>query len=268
MLRLRSYNSLAPESGAAISISVAIEPMADGFSGQLTVVTSLQTVTRRLSDTNCDALLDALALIAAIATDPAHRKVSAPYKPNAGTSKPIRVDVRVGSGAIWTVGGTVGLESAATPVVLRTIGTYVSARRHDFGMTAHYSATLGFGRTEWLPYRLGDAKFTWLAGRFAACPVGSSLRGFSYGGCAIMELGRLKGSGVSDVGPTSSGGVWLALGLGITTNVVIGRIHLGFLGSVVSPLVRDHFYFAPDETVFRASGIGLAAEMRLGWVIW
>jgi len=148
------------------------------------------------------------------------------------------------------------------------MGAYLSVHRNDFGMAGHYFASLGFGQTEWLPYRLGDAKFIGFAGRFAACPVGSSVRGFSYAACVITELGWLEGKGISKAGPTSTGGVWLAPGLGLTMSVVISRLELGFFSGVVSPVVRDRFYFAPDETVFRPPAIGLVAEMRLAWVIW
>lgn len=270
-VRFGRYSSVGTENegnGVAASIAIAIEPSADGFSALLTVSTPAQKMTRRLSDAQCDALVDALALVAAIATDSTHRNVSAPDRPKTEISKPIPIRLTLGSPPTWILGVAFGLRNDATPVVLRTLGAYLGVRRNDFGMTGYYSAILDFGRTDWLPFRLGEARFTWFAGRVTACPIGSSVRRFSFGVCALSEFGWLEGEGNSEAGPTSTGGLWVAPGLGLTASVVFSRFDLGFFGAAVTPILRDRFYFAPDETVFRPSGIGLVAEMRLGWVIW
>jgi hypothetical protein len=258
--RLSRYSSVRREadaSAAKTSIAILISPNGEGFSGQVRVVTPENTVFRQLVDAHCDALLDALALITAIATDRSQRDGSALPEMNHGPGD-----------SSWALGAVAGVSSNSAPVALFPLGAYAEHRRHDWGLWGQYSLSLDYAASKRLDFDLGRAKFRWYTGRLAACPLGGSWqRFFYYGACALAEIGWLQGKGFSATGQHSDGGPWLAPGLGLITDLVLGPIELGWEGGLVAPVFKDRYFFSPDETVFRPKWVGLQTEFRLGWVI-
>ncbi len=289
LFRYASVKASARGSVARTSIAVEIAPGGEGFSGRLEVVTPERTVSRQLTDEHCDALVEALALVSAIATDrlqhevgQPHRvglrspeatdrsrhQVSVPYAEKRGSPDLKDLEVARGPRSSWALGAVGGVSSDLSPAALITLGVYGSRRQYHWGLWGHYAATLNYAQTKWLPYDSGKARFRWYGGRLSACPLGDASEVFSYGACAVAQLGWLHGRGTSARGGRSDGGPWLAPGLGLTANLLLGPIELGWDAGLVAPLVRDRYFFTPDETVFRAKWLGYLAEVRLGWVIW
>ncbi len=264
---LTAYSPLAlapPGSDRFATILLEISATVDGYGGRVSVRLPGQHVERQLSDSRCDALLQALVLVAAIALDPAHRDAAATNQPKNSTILVNRHSFVTRSPRAWSVGLTAGLRSDVAPVVLATPGVYVSHRRTDFGMAGHYYGVLTFGQTKLMRFDLGEAKFTWGAGRFAACPLGGKVARFSYGSCGIAEVGWLTGKGQATAAATTTGGLWLAAGLGLLATVDISALQLAGFGGALVPIVRDRYYFAPDETVHQPSWLGWLAEVQLG----
>ncbi|HEY5958981.1 MAG TPA: hypothetical protein VIV60_20620 [Polyangiaceae bacterium] len=252
----------------AVSVELLVTSTDLGYSGQLSVKSPNRSIMRQLSDTNCLALLDALSLVAAIAMDTLHHDEVTPGqpKPLAGKDGPNdRVERAI---PIWTMGTVVGLHRDVAPRVLPTLGIYSTYRRRDFGLLGQYFGALVVGRTPMMPYALGAARFTWFAGRMGACPLGSSVYGFTYGACGMVEVGWLRGAGQSAIAPNVTDSLWLAPGVGLSTAVAVGSFELGWLGGMVVPVTRGRYYFAPDETIFRTRSVGLVAELRVGLAIW
>lgn len=256
---------LAPSGGAhSAAVLLEISTGDDGYSGRVRVTLSGRVVERQVSDHHCDALLEALVLVAAIALDPARRVEVAPPQPPKTRVLVSSRSLALRTPAAWSAGFAVGARTDVAPEVLATPEIYVAHRRTHFGMVGHYVAGLTLGRTKNLRFDLGEAKFTWAAGRFAACPVGGMVARVSYGLCGIAEFGWLTGEGLSPAAPNTTGGIWVAPGFGLIANVDVGPFQLGALGGALIPIVRDRFYFAPNETVHRANWLGWLAEVSLG----
>jgi hypothetical protein len=254
----------ASETSAAIRLELASTEA--GYSGRVSVALPGHTVERQVSDTRCEALVEALVLIAAIVLDPERRAFAA--TPQTKSSSTLLISQRrlsVALPASWSVGLAGAMRTGVAPTALLTPGVYVAHRREHFGMVGHYQGSLTFGQTERLRFDLGEAEFAWGAGRFAACPVGGAGARISYGVCGIAEFGWLRGQGLSITAANSTGGFWLAPGLGFTGNVDVGPLQFGAFGGALVPVVRDRYYFSPNETVHRSDWLGWVAEMRLAW---
>ncbi len=258
---------LAPAGGDySAAVQLEISSTEAVYAGRVRVALMGHVVERQVSDTRCEALVEALVLIAAIVLDQERRAfIATPQTKGNGTLRISRKSLSVETPASWSVGLAVGMRISVAPTALLTPGVYVAHRRAHFGMVGLYHASLTFGQTESLRFDLGEAKFTWGAGRFAACPVGDLRARISYAVCGMAEVGWLRGQGLSITAANSTGGVWLAPGLGLTANIDVGPLQFGALGGAIVPLVRDRYYFSPNETVHRSNWLGWVAEMQLGW---
>lgn len=126
-----------------------------------------------------------------------------------------------------------------------------------------------------LPQSLGlaggaeSARFRFVAGGLATCPLAFSPRGIELRACAGLRAGVLAGSGAGLTPSFSTSGPWLEAegygGIGIPLSSVFGLY--AELGAGV-PFVRDNFRYedglGQQRSVHRASAVTARAELGAG----
>lgn len=245
--------SFVDRADAARVFDVQVRADPDGqMHGRLAVrdPAGLQTV-REVFGATCAEVIDALALVAALALDPQRpqepRAVPAPEPPATPTTARPRVAFGVSAGGIYeAVPGLGPVGSAFVDVRTRLVRVSVS------GAVARGSASVD----------AATAAFTRVVGRVDLCR--NLLEGpVRLAGCVRAEAGVLSGVGANIEDPARERRPWLAPGLGVTGTKALSRRLFGRLAfSLAVPLIRDRFLFSPDTTVHRAGVV--VPELMIG----
>jgi hypothetical protein len=242
------------DAGRVFDVQVRADP--DGqMHGRLAVRDSagLQTV-REVFGATCAEVIDALALVAALALDPQQpqqpqqpRAAPAPVPPATPSTARPRVGFGASAGGIYDAVPGVGPAGGAF-VDVRTRLVRVSIS----GAVARGSASVG----------AANAAFTRVVGRVDLCRdvLDGPVR---WAGCVRAEAGVLSGVGANIEDPVRVRRPWLAPGLGLTgTKGLFGRLFGRLAFSLTVPLIRDRFLFSPDTTVHRAGVV--VPELMIG----
>jgi hypothetical protein len=178
------------------------------------------------------------------------------------------VDRRLGWHA--ATGGGAGIESGAAPAAVLTWSAFFEVTKN----TDHVLAPIV--RLLFEHSNSGDQDVTGGAVRFVrnlgvidACPLQASVGPLRLLPCLELEAGVVNASG-HDVTPTrSEARPWLALGaVGRVRYVPISPLFLEVSGGLRVPLLRDHFYFEPNNTVFEAPALSGFAGGTIGlWIL-
>jgi hypothetical protein len=211
--------------------AITIEPEADGFRGTLLVD---QVADKQLAAPRCDDLATALALVTALAIDPAASVV--PRTPPARPEVP-----RASAWAFEAdVDGMVEVGVGPEALLAAVAQGRASVRRTyqlELAAIAGSDATARGGAA---------ARFTWLAARSGACRLW--LRwGITAGACGDVEIGGVRASGQRIVNQRDLWRLWLAAGVHGSARYPFGSRIFGQvqLGAAV-PFVRDRYLFAPN----------------------
>lgn len=258
--RLRRL-SLKDPGNSAMSLDVRISNVGSAYSGHIRLVDiEGALVERDVDGSTCVDVVAALALISAIALDTSHNhsraNVGETFKPQASHL------------AIGVLGG---IHTAISDGVAPTLGLSATVRRRNrFGEhELRLSTLVGFnGRmqaSDALGQPAGGARFLWLAARISGCPFQTRRLPVSLGGCAILEVGALRGTGLDTVGAQSRQGPWLAPGVLFNASIQTSPLTLRLAAGGVRPLIRDRFLFSPETTIFRPPSLGLVAELEVSW---
>jgi hypothetical protein len=242
------------ESDATISLAVARHD--DAFEGELEIERAGATVARRtLSGRSCDEVVDALALIAALALseaaasapplDPvAARAAPPPTVPTLATSTAIDEPLR------FAVGTMAGAYQGFSPGASFGGEAFGELGR---GMLSAWHARIGIAvATGATAIDGGTARFVAVTGNATVCVLRVRVaESMTLAPCVRFDAGVLRARG-SGVGMTlTSDQPWLAPSLLARFGVrVTGRIELDAETGVTVPLERERFFFPPDTTVY------------------
>lgn len=96
-----------------------------------------------------------------------------------------------------------------------------------------------------------DARFRLVAAHATLClALGEEGVGRFFAGCAGFEAGTLRGEGVSIAHPSAATGTWLAIDLGPSIRVPLGRaLALAATGGAAFPLLHPRFVFETPRSV-------------------
>ena len=225
--------------------------------------------TRVVDGDTCESVVDALALMSAMALDPAAIPAAAPPIPVPDDAAPsVPLDARVGWHVAAGAGG--GATFVLAPVAAPDVTAFVDVARGGTGLFApalrigfEYASSGTAGVTG------GRMQMSRSLGVVEACPLAVRAGALRLAPCARIEAGGVDASGV-DVTPSRSAlRPWVAPGLlGRVRYVLPPRFFVELSGGVVAPLVRDHFYFDPsDTTAFRPPVVSGFAGGALGITI-
>lgn len=261
------------------ALTVNVIRTATGFVGDLRLdFGNGQHLERSLEDGQCAALVEALALLAAmelapVVADTQNRPPPDPRPATTNRQNPAAAraaDATVSEQRDYRVAlsGVAGLQEAPTPSPLPTFGMSMSMKRTS--RVQEIGLSLQYGQTGLLRFDGGDVRFRWLALRLVGCPVGIKRRAFSVAACATTEFGILRGEPDRARYLQNRNGRWLAPGLGTLLSFEKARFLLEVFGGVIRPLQQDTFYFAgtngaeQPEVVHVPPKLGICAELRLG----
>jgi hypothetical protein len=296
----------APSAATAPRIGLGFEfqPSEGGRDGRLVIrEAGRRPRERQIHAKNCAELIDAMALIAAIAlerspraqADPAPGEAvasyptvsgrqsatqtravtpAAPPAPGAATGQAPRRSEPAAThkpGSLHPgLGVGVRYNSAVAPNgILAEAGFAELGWGHTGIVGLDLRGELSYGRSPTTSTEQGDARFTWTSGRLLVCPISASpAELLELGLCATGELGTVAVSvSGTATGPRPARVVWSSLGGSVRAALVWDPLRLEGEGGIEVPLLRDSFYFAPktpQTEVHRIPAVGLGAGASLG----
>ena len=250
-----------PEAHATpqVAVEVRIRHFGTSYSGLVQLRDAAGgVIERRVSGQICVDVTTALALATAIALDtilgPAQHEGSVPERQD----KPSYA---------YSLGVAFGIHSAAEPMVVPVFGLAASVRalRVWAAPELRLEALVSVSGRAHDASNLAEARFVWLASRTSVCAFRASVASLEFGPCAVLELGALRGVGLTGTNRQSQTGLWLAPGALFYGALRHGNVRFGVQSGLVVPVVRDRFLFAPNTEVFHPPALGLLAEIGLAW---
>jgi hypothetical protein len=259
--------------------------------------------TRRVQAETCEDVVDALALMVALAIDPrvpASAATSSPPTPEAGPPSvaeatvpppvapavtgprldPNRTSVaraaledsprgRSSDGNaqhVLMAGLDATLDVGVSPVTLVGLSASVGWQsRGAAPFSPALRAALDRAQSATLSLPKGTAAFTWTVGRLDACPVAGVLHSFRITACARIEVGMLDVAGGDIVGAQTKHRLWLSSGAFARGEwTFFEPLFLNVEAGANVRVTNDRFYFLPDTTVYQVPLVGLSAAGGLG----
>ena len=224
--------------------AITIDRTAEGFRGTLVV----DLVARKeLSAPRCDDLATALALVTALAIDPA--ALAAPQPARSGPVLVWAFDAELGGMLVAGV--------APEPMAAAVLGARAYRQRYQ----GELAAIIGHEATT---TDAAQARFTWVAGRVSGCrraepaPVEVAV-------CGDVEAGAVRASARDIVNQRALTRLWLAAGLHAAARYpadarLFGQLQLG----VSLPLTRDRYLFAPGVAIHDTPSVVGALVVGVG----
>jgi hypothetical protein len=282
-------SSLGLSAPAPVNLRLSItQSAATAFSGTLDVADGSAVTRRTVAGKDCDEVVVALALIAAIALEPEGGDVRAAQPPDGAPAPSTATEPAASPAAPDTD------EAARAPSSGVALGAYA------FGMAYGAAApegALGAGLALALEWRTASvwqpalslgvfrvvsdersfaggaarARFELSAAQGVLCPWRWPAHGrWGLRPCLEVELGWLEGSssGPAVIDPTTRAGLWASAALAARADMnPWGPLRLSLLGSGVVPLTRHDFSFSPEDTlVFRVPGLSWQVAVLIGVV--
>jgi hypothetical protein len=268
---------LAGGAEPAFALSVVLEPRATDVVGALYLSdpAGFRTV-RVVPGQNCDDVVAALALVAAVLTNPHAVEAPPPMAPPASVSPAPSPPPRKRNW--WAGGGAgVGLLRAAAPRLspspsFELVGGFEteSVLSPFLSIGLHYARSSAPNAAGWA----GWANFGWTAGRLVGCPIqwpSKALLGLRP--CAMFEAGKLTVSGRGATGETHSHELpWWATGLLVRAEFrPLEPLAIVAEAGVVIPLLSDNFYFQNGDSrprVFQVPPVAMDGRLGLVARVW
>jgi hypothetical protein len=259
--------------------------------------------TRRVQADTCDEVVDALALVVALAIDPSPPSAplapvdGGPPAPEAAVSLPVAppvpsppVEARATPTARGAteesrppsaparhtppVGLSAGLDAAAdvgvAPATLVGLSVYAGWQSTSTTLVSP-AFRLAFDRAQsgTLSAPGGTAAFTWTVGRLDACPFARGSHGLRVRACARVESGALEVAGGDIVAAQTKTRFWLATGaLARGQWTFFEPLFLNVEAGANVRATSDRFFYLPNTTVYRVSWVGASAAAGLGAYFW
>lgn len=292
---------LADAGEAALVLNVELAPAAQGIQGRLTLrETDGHVSEREVPGGDCEEVLSAMALIAALTVDPLarpdrevpiasrqrHPKESEPPKPAPPKREPPRrvmpkrepapaetaeqpaappVSAKRGIG--FGVGQRVTVQTGVMPGATFGLGAHADlVVRGPSLLSPRFRLSGIFSRSGDINADGGRATFDWLTARLEGCPVRFGFDSFwNIRPCVYLDAGRLRGEGF-DIEPHRQKSVfWTAAGLELSGELrLFGPLALGAEAGLLLPFRRDRFYFDPDTDLHEVPAAGFSAAAGLG----
>lgn len=230
--------------------------------------------TRTISGANCDEVLSALAIVAAVLVDPSASAAEAPsvspLKPKAPTIESFAPATRL---TRWRFAGGVGagIETAISPRLAATVSLQGEASLLGLGLfSPRFALALHRSAGNTLETPNGSAHFQWTAARVAGCPARLAIsEQLSFRPCLFFDLGVLAASGHQTYGGESARVAWYGLGgVARAEYVPVAPLALGLDAGVMLPLVHDRFYFDPGAATDTLALPRLGLTLRAGIAVY
>ncbi|MDQ2646484.1 MAG: hypothetical protein M3020_21925 [Myxococcota bacterium] len=294
---------LADSDEAALALNVELTRAAQGIEGRLTLRESDGHVTEReVPGGDCEEVLSAMALIAALTVDPLarpdreiplarrqrnRRESQSPAPPRPTRQSPKRVipkrelpkqgeepappspaePANAEPGIGFGVGQRVTLQTAVMPGTTLGLGAHAELAVTGPSLWSPRVRLSGiFSRSGAIDAERGRAEFDWITARLQGCPVRLGFdRTWNIRPCAYLDAGRLHGVG-SQIEPNDQKSVfWTAAGVELSGELrLFGPLALGAELGILLPFRRDRFLFEPDTELHEVPAAGFSGAVGLG----
>jgi hypothetical protein len=233
-----------------------------------------RSTVRRVSGVNCEEVVAALALVAAVMVDPdaSTEPVIRPREP-ASPAAPRSATGRLNPWRLGISGGA-AVQTGAAPK--RLVGPTVEASALA-PRGALFAVSLHYGRSDWFRVSTEDASLSgwailsWTSARLYGCPMRWPARSpVALRPCATLDVGVLQGEGTGEYVHNGSSRTvpWTALG-------VAGRWELEVMRWLVleadagpsASIWYSEFWFGPRGdrvSVYKVPPLSLSASVRAG----
>jgi hypothetical protein len=240
-----------------------------------------------ISDPSCQEVINATALIIALAIDPSADiaplavtppSIAPPPKPASipklDLPKPTRAPIAqrtsssVGSTEPWWMESSAGFGVAIGPgpSPMPTVAANASLGRGRWSLQSGVIA----GQTTAM-FTGGQLRFRWLSSQTGLC--GRISRGVYVGeACAAVAAGTLQTKAGQVINATSSARLWLAPGLRLRAHRGLPELGKGL--SVIAsvglwaPVTRDNYIIQPANLIHKTPKLTIAVELGLQWQWW
>ena len=260
-----SFAEASPES--SLAWSVKITQTSGGSRGTLRVTGEKpRKLERSVNATNCEQVVDALALVAALSVDPdasltprakpkpaAPPPAATPPAPETPAERPAPTDARATK---LSLGVTLTGRSGVAPHLAWAPRPFVgmsfrSRGGYTWGIALSATQVLGSAAVD-----VGRADFTWSLGRLEVFPVRATFGHWRLEPALFVEAGQLRARGVAVAPATEVHRPALLAGvLGRLSFLAFDLLQLEVEGGPIAPLLRDRFYLFESTTVFRVPAV-------------
>jgi len=265
---------------AGARLALTIEKQADGFRGTLIASDSSGAQgARRIDAKTCGEVAQALAFFAGLVIELGGRVDDAEPPPPAApapppTAKPApppaapmpRVNARSAAPFELSALALVGARGAFAPVPRMTgeAGAELSTRA---ALWAPSLRLLAFVGSSGLASEAGSATLRFGGARLELCPLRFGSAALALRPCLGSELGVVLGRGQIAELPRSTTTPWASVELTLRLQWFLSRGLFAELGGgPVLPVVRTHYYFSPDRTLYSVPALSARAAFGLGLV--
>jgi hypothetical protein len=241
---------------------------------------------RSVEGARCASVVDALALLTAMAIDAARAETSepdagapredprtpVPQTHDSGPAAPLVVEVRPlveGQGLSLTASGTWAMleASGATGAAL---GLGWAPSRADYWVPVYHVGAAWQAATR----RTGEggvADLRWALVTGRACLARSAWSSALVGLCALSQLGTFTLDAARIAGLERDRSLWLAFGTGASLRLLPSpRVGIDIAADFLAPVNRPLFVTTtpggPIEEVYRASGVSLLVSLGAAWL--
>jgi hypothetical protein len=279
VVRLRARLGSSETTDARSTLDVRIAQEGRQYVGRLSLIDREgRSTTKELRGHGCDELVDALALVAALAVrteGPAATAEERPPPPPVAVAEPPRAEPRpaerrapaasrfgVAAGGLVTtgvsptvlLGGTLSIDWAWKPA---------SAFGPALGLGVIAAAAPDVTRPG------GRASFTFVAARVDACIARFALGAvLAVRGCLLADAGVVHARGSDTVAPGSSSREWLSLGASSQFEVPLtARLAIRLTAGVEAPLRRDRYAFG-DADFFVVPPVIATGSLLVAGYVW
>lgn len=263
--RLRA-RGITVDDAARARVSVTIERRGSSHVGT-TTITLGETSSRTLTDPSCSSLVDALAVVVAVAlmNDETPEPPPDPAPPPRPMEPPPPIE-RMAPGR-FSFGAELVIASAIAPRVAVGGGPFVAMvplRREPFALGLRLALLAVSAGAVDVPAGRGSpaAAFTELGGRLEIAGLSFGRRVEILGG-ASLGVGVLRAEGI-DVGAART--VWAPIvdvGPVLRVRLPLGPIALEVGGTLVFPLIRPTFTFAPTTVIHEVPPVGAVIDVAI-----
>ena len=272
LTELRSRTSrLRPARDGERATTLILEMFAtsSGVRGQLTVrKADGELSTREVPGRDCQEVESAMALIAALMVDPlaSTSELALASRPPA-EPPPIELSPATSKQSRWTIRVEPRLTARTAVGPGLTWGEALGASLTWQSNSLHPSLQLTAQRAKTTASSpAGSAELEWTAGELLACPwAAQPSSSLELRACALLQLGRLRGSGYDTISPATESIFWSAAGVALQGRVqLLGPLWLGIDGGLERPFTRERFYVDPSHTLHQVPAWGGSLGFGVG----
>jgi hypothetical protein len=220
-----------------------------------------KTADRDMVGNTCEEVVDALALITALAVERSaltSSPASAPLSPPPFEERPSKR-----SGGRWHAALTVsaGMVSGVVPNPVLDVALLLEVDVLKLGFLSP-AVRAGF---EGVDFHSQVAHFGWRAGVVEGCPTQWSYATLNLQPCVRVEAGILEGTGVNVTPARDAIRAWLAAGMVARAQWFFSvPLFVDVEAGLRFPLVRTRYFVQPDTTVHEPPSVGLILSAGLG----